>query len=61
VRAPVEALPLLERLANEKGIDGGIALSRFDSNRPNDFLVCVTETNTREQIDALVDGLRPLS
>jgi len=52
---------LLERLANEKGIDGGIALSRFDSNRPNDFLVCVTETNTREQIDALVDGLRPLT
>src|SRR5437016_9298109 len=60
VRAPVEALPLLERLANEKGIDGGIALSRFDSNRPNDFLVCVTETNTREQIDALVAGLDSL-
>ena len=30
----------------EKGIDGGIALSRFISDRPNDFLVCVTETNT---------------
>lgn len=61
VRAPFEALPLLERLANEKGIDGGIALSRFDSNRPNDFLVCVTEVNTREQIDALIDGLRSLT
>ena len=61
VRAPVEAPPLLERLANEKGIDGGIALSRYDPNRPNDFLVCVTETNTREQIDALVDGLRSLA
>src|SRR5438874_7631163 len=61
VCAPVETLPLLERLTNEKGIDGGIALSHFDSNRPNDFLVCVTETNTREQIDALVDGLRSLS
>src|SRR5437660_3563255 len=61
VRAPVEALSLLERLANEKGIDGGIALSRFDSNRPNDFLVCVTETNTREQIDALVAGLNEIS
>jgi glycine dehydrogenase subunit 1 len=57
VRAPVEASPLLDKLAREKGIDGGIALSRFDSDRPNDFLVCVTEMNTREQIDALVEGL----
>ena len=57
VRAPVDALSLLERLAQEKGIDGGIALSRFDSKRPNDFLVCVTEMNTRAEIDALVNGL----
>jgi len=48
---------LLDTLAREKGIDGGIALSRFDSSRPNDFLVCETETNTRAQIDALVQGL----
>jgi len=61
VRTPVEASPLLDRLAREKGIDGGIALSRFDSSRPNDFLVCVTETNTREQIDALVEGLNQVS
>ena len=57
LRAPIDALSLLEKLAKEKGIDGGIALSRFDSSRANDFLVCVTETNTREQIDALVKGL----
>ena len=57
VHAPVEAAPLLARLATEKEIDGGIAISRFDPSRPNDFLVCVTETNTREQIDALVNGL----
>jgi glycine dehydrogenase subunit 1 len=61
VRAPIEAASLLARLASEKGIDGGIALSRWDANRPNDFLVCVTETNTRDQIDALVDGLRTLT
>ena len=60
VRAPVEASPLLDKLAREKGIDGGIALSRFDSSRPNDFLVCVTEMNTREQMDALVRGLSSL-
>ncbi|MDX6443043.1 MAG: glycine dehydrogenase subunit 1 [Blastocatellia bacterium] len=58
VRAPAPASPLLDKLAREKGIDGGIALSRFDSSRPNDFLVCVTEVNTRAQIDALVEGLR---
>jgi len=58
VRAPTEASPLLDNLARDKGIDGGIALSRFDPDRPNDFLVCVTEVNTREQIDALVAGLR---
>jgi len=57
VRAPVAASPLLDRLARVKAIDGGIALSRFDSDRPNDFLVCVTETNTRSEIDALVEGL----
>ncbi|MFN2578586.1 MAG: aminomethyl-transferring glycine dehydrogenase subunit GcvPA [Pyrinomonadaceae bacterium] len=61
VRAPTEASPLLDALAREKGIDGGIALSRFDSNRLNDFLVCVTETNRREEIDALVEGLRSSS
>jgi glycine dehydrogenase subunit 1 len=57
VRAPVPASRLLDKLAREKGIDGGIALSRFDSNRPHDFLVCVTEINTRAQIDALTAGL----
>ena len=56
LRAPVEASLLLDRLAREKAIDGGIALSRFDSDRPNDFRL-VTETNTRAQIDALVEGL----
>jgi glycine dehydrogenase subunit 1 len=58
VRAPGKAVDLLARLGKEKGIDGGIALSRFISDRPNDFLVCVTETNSREQIDALVEGLK---
>jgi glycine dehydrogenase subunit 1 len=61
VRAPLPAAELLDKLAREKAIDGGIALSRFDSNRPNDFLVCVTETNTREQIDKLIEGLSEAS
>ena len=57
VRGPGRAMELLSRLGKEKDIEGGIALSRFMSDRPNDFLVCVTETNSREQIDALVAGL----
>jgi len=57
VRGPVRAVELLARLGKEKGIDGGIALSRFMPDRPNDFLVCVTEVNSREQIDALVEAL----
>jgi glycine dehydrogenase subunit 1 len=57
VRGPVKALDLLALLGKEKGIEAGIALSRFMSDRPNDFLVCVTETNSRAQIEALVEGL----
>lgn len=57
VRGPMKAVELLSRLGKEKEIDGGIALSRFMSDRPNDFLVCVTEINSREQIDSLVEGL----
>ena len=57
VRGPVEAKELLERLAADHNVNGGIALSRYFNDRPNDFLVCVTETNSREQIDQLVAGL----
>jgi len=57
VRAPRPAEEILEKLRTEKGIIGGLALSKYYGDRPNEFLVCVTETNTREQIDALVKGL----
>jgi glycine dehydrogenase subunit 1 len=57
VRGPGRAVDLLARLGKEKAIEGGIALSRFMPDRPNDFLVCVTETNSRAQIDKLVAGL----
>lgn len=57
VRAPIDAAQLLEKLATSREIDGGIALSRFDAERRNEFLVCVTEMNTREEIDTLVRAL----
>lgn len=57
VRGPVRAVDLLSRLGKDKGIEGGVALSRFMPDRQNDFLVCVTEVNSRAQIDALAAGL----
>ena len=60
VTAPGPAARLLSRLANEHSITGGLALSRYFADRPNDLLVCVTETNTRAQIDALADGLQAI-
>jgi glycine dehydrogenase subunit 1 len=58
VTAPEPAAELLQRLARERNINGGLPLSRYFPDRPNDLLVCVTETNSRAQIDALVDGLK---
>lgn len=57
VNAPRPAEALLANLRNEHDIIGGIALSKYYTDRPNDFLVCATETNTKEQIDSLVEGL----
>lgn len=61
VRAPVPAVELLSRLASESSITGGLALSRYYSDRPNDFLVCVTELNSRSEIDTLVEELTRIS
>ena len=60
VRAPKNASEILEKL-REKGIIGGLAISKYFGGHDNDILVCVTETNTRAQIDALVDGLAECS
>ncbi len=58
VRAPSAAAALLRRVAESHNVTGGLALSRYFPDRPNDILVCVTETNKRADIDALVEGLR---
>ena len=58
VRGPLPATELLARLASDHNINGGLALSRYFDDRPNEFLVCVTETNSRTEIDALVDALK---
>lgn len=56
VRGPKPATEILES-AREKGVIGGIALSKYYGGHDNDFLVCVTETNTKEQIIALIETL----
>jgi glycine dehydrogenase subunit 1 len=61
VRAPIEAHETLRRLARDHNLNGGVALSRYFSNQPNDLLVCVTETNSRAEIDALVTALASIS
>ena len=58
VRGPRSASETLEGLRTESGILGGLALSRYYDGQENDFLVCVTETNTKDQIDRLCGGLR---
>lgn len=57
VRGPGPAAQVLEMLRTQDGIIGGLALSKYYSGHENDFLVCTTETNTREQIDAVAAAL----
>jgi glycine dehydrogenase subunit 1 len=59
-RGPRNAQETLQRLAAEHNITGGLALSRYFGGMPNDFLVCVTETNSRAQIEALIEGLEAI-
>ncbi len=60
VRSSRPASAVLDRLRTEDGIIGGLALSKYYTDRPNEFLVCVTETSSKEQIDRLVAGLHAL-
>lgn len=39
----------------------GFPLSRYDSSRPKELLVCVTEMNTKVEIDKLVSALKEVS
>lgn len=39
-----------------QGFEAGVALSRFDSGNTRELLIAVTEVNTRESMDALVEA-----
>ena len=57
VRGPRPAEEILAGL-REQGIIGGLALSKYYPDHEKDFLVCVTETNSREQLDSLIKNLK---
>ena len=56
VRGPKPATEILGSV-REKGIIGGLALSKYYNGRENEFLVCVTETASRGNIDKLIASL----
>ena len=60
VKLPVPADTIVRRLADE-GIAAGISLSRFYPDRDRELLVAVTEMNSREDIDTLVEGFTRVS
>jgi glycine dehydrogenase subunit 1 len=57
VRCPISADETNRRLFQRHGIIGGYDLSREFSARGNELLICVTEMNSREEIDLLVTAL----
>lgn len=57
VRGRGSAVEILEKLRHESGIVGGLALSIYYPDRQNEFLVCVTETMKKAQIDQLAGAL----
>ena len=60
VATPAPAAAIYDRLA-KKRIVPGFPLSRIDAARPNELLVCVTEVNSKAEIDALAQALKEVS
>jgi glycine dehydrogenase subunit 1 len=57
ISCPKPAPEILRQL-KQQHIIGGLALSRFFPELKNELLICVTETTTRTEIDALVAALK---
>jgi glycine dehydrogenase subunit 1 len=60
VTCPRPAQELLDKLV-ARGIIGGLPLARFFPDLQNELLVCVTETISKAEIDALVAALRAMA
>lgn len=57
VRTPVPAEQISDKLSR-RSVVPGLPLSRYYPERTHELLVCVTEMNTREQIDLLARSLK---
>jgi len=57
VRGPRPAAEILEKLRTENGIIGGLALSKYYEGHRDEFLVCITETSSKADIDSLIKAL----
>jgi glycine dehydrogenase subunit 1 len=57
VKCPAPVSEINQMLFEEHDIIGGYDLGQDYSDLQNHMLVCCTETNTREEIDALVEAL----
>ena len=57
MRTPLPAGELNKRLWDEHGIIGGYDLGQDYAHLQNHMLLCVTEMNSKEEIDALVSTL----
>ncbi|MBI9100301.1 MAG: aminomethyl-transferring glycine dehydrogenase subunit GcvPA [Spirochaetaceae bacterium] len=57
IETPIPAEDIYAKL-KEKYILAGLPLSRFKGGNDNDLLVCVTEVNSKKQIDRLVEALK---
>jgi len=60
VRCPLPVQTLNDELLEEWGIIGGLDLGRFYPDRAGQMLLCVTEMNSREEIDCLVEALEEI-
>ena len=61
VQCPKPVSEVNAHLFNEWDIIGGYDLSQHYATMPEHMLLCVTEANTREEIDALVEALGEVS
>lgn len=61
VTCPKPVAEINEHLLHHYGIIGGYDLSQDYPDRQNQMLLCVTEMNTREEIDMLVEALRTVN
>ncbi|MDP2792271.1 MAG: hypothetical protein Q8O15_11020, partial [Rectinemataceae bacterium] len=60
VVCPVPAAGLAEKLTTQ-GIVPGLPVSRYFPDRPDELIVCVTEMNTRAEIERLAGALSAVS